>query len=166
MRPPQVWPVPVGRRGPSSALDTLDRIRPALLAGRARSPDGAGRRPSVLILVATANPPSRGGVALIAALRYEIHVVIGAVQHVEPTLIGRVRVIDPAAVLQEHADAGGLGQPPRAEPVVVVELPGLHLLLGERDAIVYVEVAAERREPRKAPAHPFLVGGKLRVGSP
>src|SRR5438874_2148460 len=113
-------------------------------AGRARSPEGAGRRPSVLILVATANPPSRGGVALIAAIRYEIHVVIGDVQHVELTLIGRVRVVDLAAVLQEHADAGGLSQPPRAELVVVVELPGLHLLLGERDAIVHVEVAAER----------------------
>src|SRR5438552_13131895 len=89
-------------------------------------------------------PTGRGGVALIAAIRYEIHVVIGDVQHVEPALIGRVRVVDLAAVLQEHADAGGLSQPPRAEPVVVVELPGLHLLLGERDAIVHVEVAAER----------------------
>src|SRR5206468_9474127 len=89
-RPPWAWPVPVWRRGPSSALGTLDRIRPALLAGRARSPEGVDRRTSVLILVATANPPIRAGVALIAALRYEIHVVIGDVQHVEPTLIGRV----------------------------------------------------------------------------
>jgi hypothetical protein len=68
--------------------------------------------------------------------------VVGDVQHVEPTLIGGVRVVDLAAVLQEHADAGGLGQPPRAESVVVVDLLGLLIL--ERDAIVEVEVASER----------------------
>jgi hypothetical protein len=50
-------------------------------------------------------------------------------------------MVDLAAVLQEHADAGCLSQPPRAEPVVVVDLLDR---IDERDAIVQVEIAAER----------------------
>src|SRR4029453_254918 len=88
------------------------------------------------------NPRPHAARALVAPLRYEIHVVVGDVQHVEPTLIGGVRVVDLAAVLQEHADAGRLRQSPRAQPVVVIDL--LRLRIRERDAIVEVEVAADR----------------------
>ena len=40
---------------------------------------------------------------------------------------------------------------------VVIDRPGLPFLPGVRDVEVVVEVALERRRPRKAPAHPPLV---------
>src|SRR5262245_49214616 len=98
----------------------------------ARSPPPSiSARQSARILVATAHPHPDAAVGLIAALRNEIHVVVGDIQHVEPALIGGVRVINLAAVLHEHADARALRDRPRAEPVVVIDLLGLQLLIFE-----------------------------------
>src|SRR5918994_6984689 len=74
-RPPWAWRAPVWHHGPSSALGTLDRIRPASLVLPARSLAGVGRRTSDLILVAAADPQCPGSLGLIATLRHEIHVV-------------------------------------------------------------------------------------------
>src|SRR5215203_4312769 len=108
-------------------------------------------------------PTMPRSLGLIATLRHEIHVVVCDVQHVQSTLISGVGVVDLTAVLDEYADAGCLSRSQRSEPVVVVGLMGL---IGKRDAIVEVEVASQRRQPWKPPAHPFLVRGKLRVRSP
>src|SRR5437016_6349164 len=108
MRPPQVWPVPVGRRGPSSALDTLDRIRPALLAGRARSPERAGRRPSVLILVATANPPIRDGATITYAQQSEMTFFITSAGSGKGGDLGGLAGADRhCQILAQAAGAGG-----------------------------------------------------------
>src|SRR5215203_5037209 len=119
--------------------------------------------PGLACLVATADPQCPGSFTLIATLRHEIHVVVCDVQHVESTFKSGVGVVDLIAVLYEYADAGCLSRSQRSKPVVVVGLLGL---IGKRDATVEVEVASQRRQPWKPPAHPSLVRGKLRVRSP
>jgi hypothetical protein len=61
-------------------------------------------------------------------------------------------------ILEEDADALALHVADLLGAVVVLGL------LGERDAVVDVEVGVRRRVPREAPPHPLPVRGELRVG--
>jgi len=85
--------------------------------------------------------------------------MVGAVEHVEPARVARIRVIDGATGLPgEHADAGRLGYRKAADSVVVVRLLPLELLGGDGDVVVGVEVRVEGRHPLDAPAHAPPVG--------
>src|SRR5215471_4000863 len=95
---------------------------------------------------------------LIAALGREIEEMIGADQDVETAAIGRIGVKDFAGgVLVEHAGARPLlAREAFNEFVIVKHLAAGLLLRGERDLIIGIEIAAERRRPVEAPAHPAL----------
>src|SRR5882757_7638969 len=61
------------------------------------------------VTVVAAHPGHRMRRILVAALRGQVEQVIGAVQHVEATRVGRIGVIDRAIVASaKSADAGGL----------------------------------------------------------
>ena len=112
----------------------------------------------VVVPVVVPDPVHDGG--LVAALRREVEVVVGADQQVGPARIGRIGVEDVAAgVLVEDAQAVMLafGEPWLAIPQklglgsVVVLDGGYGFIRG--DVEVVVEVAAIGRHPREPPAH-------------
>src|SRR5437773_2844509 len=64
---------------------------------------------SVRVFVPAVDPP-RAHALLVAALRHDVQVVVADVQHVEPTRVRRIAVVDPAVVAaREHADPRRLG---------------------------------------------------------
>src|SRR6185437_1553967 len=81
----------------------------------------------------------------------------GAEKYIQPASIGRVSVKDRAALLDEGAQARRFlaGEFPLG--VIVLDL-ARHLVLGEGDVEIVIEVAAVRRHPFEFPAHPLLVG--------
>src|SRR5262245_15721799 len=95
---------------------------------------------------------------LVAALGREIEEMIGADQDVETATIGGIGVKDFAhGALVEHAGARPLlAREALDELVVVKDLAAGLLLCGERDLIVGIEIAAERRHPFEVPAHATL----------
>src|SRR5436190_2433845 len=115
---------------------------------------------SISVLVMAAHP-ERAATVFVAALRDEVEVVVGGVDEVDASRIGRVGVEHVAAVcLCEDAEAFTI-RVPRSQRLVVED--GLVLpLRPERDVVVVVEVVLERRHPLEAPAHPLLVRRDLR----
>src|SRR5215813_14782169 len=115
---------------------------------------------------------------------------VHAPEAVDPALVRRVGVVDGAVLQGERAHAGSfapVGLPVGAEDrltpgvpgtllasrrpevllaEVVVDGSGLPFLLRVRHVEVIVEVAAERRCPGEAPAHPLLVGLQFRKRRP
>src|SRR5471030_1033220 len=113
----------------------------------------------LLILVVTTDPGHRPGqFRLVAALRRDVEQVIGAVQQVKPAAVGRIGVKDHAVLAAKGTDARVL-LAVRLDGVEIV--PEGRLVLGERDAIVEVEVDARRRDPAESPAHALAVGLEL-----
>src|SRR5262249_48246355 len=109
--------------------------------------------PRVLVVPAY---PELASAVLVPSLWGEVEVVVGRVEQVDPTRVRRVGVEDVSARVPEE-DAHPLAlRNVRAQAAVVVDLA--RLVLGrEGDAVVEVEVVLRRRDPGKAPAHPFLV---------
>src|SRR6266480_6603482 len=115
---------------------------------------------------------------LVAPLGCAIEPLIHTPEAVQSARISRISVVNDAVCERESAYARALarvrcrigsahgcesGSPltrtfPRPLALVVVfEASFALLLLRERDAEVGVDVAAERRRPRKGPPHPLLV---------
>src|SRR5438270_3902155 len=141
--------------------------------------------PAVVFVVAA--PPQAG---LVATARRAVEPLVHAPERVYPALVGRVRVIHDAVLDDERAHAGSFS--PVCRPVrsnarsdlsdkgillalwhpkvniaeVVLGDTRPPLLLCVRDMEVVVEIAAERRSPGEAPAHPLLVRLQFRERSP
>src|SRR5215467_3674406 len=135
-----------------------------------------------VVLVVTA-PPEAG---FVAPARGPVEPLVHAPQAVQPARVRRVGVVDDAILKRERAHAGAFapeGLPVRAHDrlgpgvagallagrrpqvlltEVVLDGSRFPLLLGVRHPEVEVEVAAERRHPGEAPAHPPLVRPYLR----
>src|SRR5216684_8331965 len=141
--------------------------------------------PAVVLVVAA--PPQAG---LVATERRAVEPWIHAPEGVYPSLVCRVGLVDQAILQRERAHAGPLspvGRPVRSDQrrelsdegillslwhpevncaEVVLDGTRPPLLLCVRHMEVVVEVAAERRRPGEAPAHPLLVRLQLRKRSP
>src|SRR5438270_12708768 len=88
--------------------------------------------PSVGVLVAAVQPRHPARLVLVAALRHQVHVVVGDVHHVETAWVRRVRVVDLPAVAHEDTHAWLLLQADclHAAVVVVLFLSRLERLVG------------------------------------
>src|SRR5438034_2704282 len=138
----------------------------AVIGVHVRTKDGNDPMPiSVRVFVPAVDPP-RADALLVAALRHDVQVVVADVQHVQPSRVRRVGVVDPAVVApREHADARRLGPvPDGVGAVVVVGLARRQLFRSERHPVVEVEVGPLGRVPREYPAHALPVRGELLVG--
>src|SRR6266568_1137126 len=143
---------------------------------------------SVAVVLVVAAPPEAG---FVAAEWRAVEPLVHAPQAVQPARVRRVGVVDDAILERERAHAGSfspVGRPVRADDArcelvepgtvltgrrpevrrleVVLDCSRLPLLLGDRRLEVVVEVAAGRRRPGEAPAHPPLVGLQFRERSP
>src|SRR5712691_6937780 len=133
---------------------------------------------SLAVVFVVAAPPRAG---LVAAEWGAVEPLVHAPQAVQAALVRRVGVVDDAILERERAHAGpfspvrrpvrSTARRPFVEPGTVLSGRGpqvhraevvldgsrLPLLLGVRHLEVVVKVAAGRRRPREAPAHPPLV---------
>src|SRR5215472_14256759 len=130
---------------------------------------------AMAVFVVAAPPDAR----LVASVGRAVEPLVHAPETVQSAGIGGIGVIDGAVPAHEraharplagergrvgsasrrHLDDGALAAgflPRRSAPIVVVDTVAL-LLLGEPDAEVEVEVAAEGGRPGKRPAQPPLV---------
>src|SRR5436189_3842315 len=122
----------------------------------------------------------------VAAERRTVEPLVHAPEDIDPALVCRVGVVDGAVVEGERTHTGPfapVGFPAGAEgrltpgvpgtllasrwpevhlAEVVADGSGLPFLPGVRHVEVVVEVAAKRRCPGEAPAHPLLVGLQFR----
>src|SRR5262249_55865323 len=150
-------------------------------AGMTVSYSHRSRRRSARAVLVVPAPPWPG--PFVASLRRAVEPLIHAPQAVHAARIRGIRVIDDAVVEHERADTGPLPRvrrrvgsahvreraralaaafPRTLAPVVVVDPAVALLRLREPDAVVRVEVAAERRGPRERPPHALLVRLQLR----
>jgi hypothetical protein len=108
------------------------------------------------------DPRLRATVFLLTAERREIEEIVRIQRKVQPSLVGRVRVIHGTVLTQEHAEARqfALGRPQfstRHEVGRVREVVLHAAQIGiQGDVEVIVEIRAERRYPRKRPSHAML----------
>src|SRR5229473_3555222 len=143
---------------------------------------------SLAVVLVVAAPPEAG---LVATEWRAVEPRVHAPDAVHPALVRRVGVVHDAILERERAHAGPF--PPVRRPVrpddarceliepgtvltgwrpevrpaeVVLDRSRLPLLLGDRRLEVVVEVAAGRRRPGEAPAHPPLVRLQFRQRSP
>ena len=122
------------------------------------------------IFVVAARPVWIGG--SVAAFRRDVEVVIGAEECVEAARVGGVGQEDIAGLIfRKHAQSRKLlvdvARVDRNRAEIVVDLARGDQLFPEGDVEVVVEVALERRHPRKVPTHAFPVGqdlGERRAG--
>src|SRR5439155_26070620 len=145
----------------------------------------AGARALFVVLVVAAPPEPR----LVASFGGAIEPLVHAPEAVQSARIGGIRVVDDAVLEHERAHARPLarerghvgsshgrerGSPLAAPfldhrwfaPVVVLDTFFALLLLGESDAEVEVEVAAEGRRPGERPPQAPLVRLQLRERRP
>src|SRR6266436_5383565 len=143
---------------------------------------------SLAVVLVVAAPPEAG---LVATEWRAVEPLVHAPEDVQPALVRRVGVVYDAILERERAHAGpfspvrrpvrsnarrdlgerwtllaGLRRPHVHRAEVVLDDSRLLLLLGVRHLEVVVEVAAERRRPGEAPAHPLLVRLQFRKRSP
>src|SRR6266581_321198 len=140
------------------------------------------------VVLVVAAPPEAG---LVAAEWRAVEPLVHAPEAVQPARVRRIGVVDDAVLERERAHAGPFspvrlpvrsddarcelvepgtvltGWRPKVRPAeVVFDGSRLPLLLGVRRLEVVVEVAAGRRRPGEAPAHPPLVRLQFRERSP
>src|SRR5262245_1335611 len=159
-----------------SALAAKSRVA---AAPNARSPAASWRSPasviapespivraSIVVGVMAADPGLRElELVLVAPLRHQIEPVVGAVHEIDPAPVARIGMEHSAVGrLVEEARSGQLRLARVARCVVVRRPFALQRFASERNAVVEVEVAPERRQPGEAPSHPLLVGLELREG--
>src|SRR3989442_3861332 len=137
-------------------------------------------RSALVVLVVAAQPDA----LLVAPLGGAVEPLVHAPEAVHSARIGRIGVVDDAILERERAYAGPLARvcgrvgsrhgrernsplavalPGRLAAKVVFDAPLALLLLGESNAEVGVEVAAERGRPGKRPTHPPLACLQLRA---
>src|SRR5919201_5487046 len=102
-----------------------------------------------------ATHPGLPPIALVAAFRDDVKVVVGGVEEVDSARVRRVRMEDPPIVPGEDAETLPIGIA-RSQRSVVVDLVFL-LLRRERGAVVEVELRLARRDPVEPPPHPLPV---------
>ncbi len=116
---------------------------------------------ALLVLVVAAPPRLREFESVfVPAQRGDVEKLVGPHQRLDATGVGGVRVVDSAVLQREDARSLPLWIELVDMPEVVV-CAVFSLLLGERRAEVVLEIAPERRDPRKSPAHLPLVVLKL-----
>src|ERR1700719_4820051 len=94
---------------------------------------------------------------LVAAFGHQVEIVVGVDNVLGPTSVGGISVEDaPTLILVEDADSRRFHTGEFHEVEVVLYFAFCHFLLREGSAVVVVEVAPERRDPGKAPAHALL----------
>jgi len=87
---------------------------------------------------------------LVATLWHQIHVVVGAIQHVEAAGIAGIGVKDrPRGIFVEDADARPFRQRRLNLGIVVIDLAAFQFVRRESDVVVMAEVAADRGRPGK-----------------
>src|SRR5258708_2393667 len=143
---------------------------------------------SLAVVLVVAAVPDAG---LVAPAWRAVQPLVHAPESVQPARVRRVGVVDDAIRERERAHTrcfprirwpvrsngsrdrrlrwtllADLRRPSVHRAEVVLDDSRLLLLLGVRRLEVVVEVAAERRRPREAPAHPLLVRLQLRERSP
>lgn len=95
-------------------------------------------------------------------LRGQIEEMIGSVQHVDATRVGRVSVKYIAVlVFVEGADALAFVDVHLGFGEIVKQCSALNFLRRERHMIIKVEIVFERRKPLELPSHPLLESGKF-----
>src|SRR5882762_3450941 len=100
---------------------------------------------------------AEGQTIFVSAFRRKVEEVVSPDQNVEPACVGGIGMegISASALIEDACTWSFLA--PKLDHVVVVwDFPFRHLLLGERDVVVAIEVAPERRHPLEAPAHTLL----------
>src|SRR5215472_15231349 len=117
-------------------------------------------RPSfgVGVLVTPSDPEAPTLGLFVAPLRDDVEVVVGHVEHVNASCVGRVGVkhLLGSGVPVEDADTGQFGNRHARARVVVLTLPVGDLLRREGYAVVAVEIAVAYRDPLEGPTHALL----------
>src|SRR5262249_38586847 len=105
------------------------------------APHSAACRESGTVSIVKSHP-ELASVGFIAALVGQVEPVVGGVQQGDPTLVGRVGVIDVMGMFAEGAGAVAVGRFHAGAVVVVQKAAGLQLLGRERDHQIVVEIIA------------------------